>query len=811
MEEFGMSHSHKKGLKEQLKLLIDHAPGAMAMFDHNMRYIWASKRWIEDYKLQGVKLLHRSHYEVFPEMPENWKRAHKEGLLGKVLKVSEEPFVRLNGEVQWTRWEIHPWHKDDGKVGGIIIFTEDITERKKIEEERIKLQESWRERLQKLNFELEYRVQERTKELELQNTIIKHATEGICLVEPVTGRILFANPRFAKMFGYDEGELEGNSVTILNYDDRYHTGDNRAEKILTSIDEKGEVTYEVKNIKKDGTVFWCRANATIYFHPKFGKVFLAVHEDITEQKKIQNKLIESENQYRTIIENAYDSIVTCDIKGTIIRVNKQLMTKFGYSSEELIGQPVEILMPQRFRNRHINYVNDFMRNPQSRGMGVNKNLFARKKNGSEFPVDIALSPVQTNEGFKVTAFIRDITERKILQDQQAFLLKTASLLSETLGLEERIQIMLKLLVPDLADSALISLHDDLDIKLDYSHFSYGQSHMELIELLKKIPENKWNRGSSFIWNKENETPRESDLFMLNSSVFSSVVILPISLNLEKIGFLVLGSLGKRNFSQKNSNFMKILVERFAYAIQNAKLYLKSLRAIKGRERILSIVSHDLKNPLTVIDLSLSLISKNRSESFHLETQLNRINRASQQMKGLIDDLLDFGKMESGNFSVRKNKSSLLELVSQSVESINDLAQEKKLTVHSHLPPDDIEIYCDKDRVLQVLWNLVGNALKFTPIGGILTLSVKILRDQVEFVVSDMGPGINSSEAKKIFESFWQAKETSNLGTGLGLSIAKNIVESHGGKIWVISKKGECSHFHFTLPRLIPDFLGINPQ
>ncbi len=810
MEKFGINRSSQKGLEEQLKLLIDHSPGAMAMFDHDMRYIWANKRWIEDYKLHGVELLNKSHYEVFPEIPENWKRAHLEGLSGKVLKVSEDPFVRLNGEVQWMRWEVHPWHKDDGEVGGIIIFTEDITQRKRNEEQRIKFEESWRKRLEKLNLELEYRVQERTKELDLQNTIIKHATEGICLVEPVTGRILFANPRFAKMFGYDEGELEGNSVTILNYDDRYNTGDNKAENILTSIDEKGEVTYEVKNIKKNGTVFWCRANATIYFHPKFGKVFLAVQEDITEQKIIQSKLLESENQYRTIIENAYDSIVSCDAKGTIIRVNKQLMAKFGYSGEELIGQPVEILMPQRFRNRHINYVNDFMRNPQSREMGINKNLFARNKDGSEFPVDIALSPTQTNEGLKVTAFIRDITERKILQNQQEFLLKTASLLSETIGLEERIYIILELLVPNLADSALIILHDDLEIKFDHPHFSFGQSHLELIELTKHILGNKWNRNSSFICNKENEMPYESNLFMLNSSVFSSLLILPISLNFEEIGVLALGSLGKRDFSQKESNFMKILVERFAYAIQNAKLYLKSQRAIKGRERILSIVSHDLKNPLSVIDLSLSLMSKNLSESSHIQTQLKRINRASQQIKALIDDLLDFGKMESGNFSVRKHKSSLLELVSQSLEGINERAKEKKLTVHSHLPPDDFEIYCDKDRLLQVLWNLLGNAVKFTPIGGSLTLSVKLLRDQIEFVVSDTGPGIDSTEAKKIFETFWQAKETSTLGTGLGLSIAKNIVESHGGKIWVISKKGEGSHFHFTLPRLITDSLGINP-
>ncbi|MBV5333298.1 PAS domain S-box protein, partial [bacterium] len=144
--------------EQRLKLLIDHAPAALAMFDREMRYVAVSQRWLQDYGLQGRDLAGLSHYEVFPEIPENWKFLHQRGLAGEVLRADNDRFVRANGDVQWLRWEIRPWPSADGGVGGVVVFSEDITSRKRAEDE-----------VRALNADLEQRVIERTAELSNAN------------------------------------------------------------------------------------------------------------------------------------------------------------------------------------------------------------------------------------------------------------------------------------------------------------------------------------------------------------------------------------------------------------------------------------------------------------------------------------------------------------------------------------------------------------------------------------------------------------------------------------------------------------------
>jgi PAS domain S-box-containing protein len=116
-----------------LKLFVHHAPAAIAMFDRDMRYIVASQRFLDDYRIGG-DIVGRTHYEVFPEIPERWRLLHQRALAGEVLRAQEDPFPRADGRLDWVRWEIRPWHGEDGQIGGIMLFTEDITERKRAEE-----------------------------------------------------------------------------------------------------------------------------------------------------------------------------------------------------------------------------------------------------------------------------------------------------------------------------------------------------------------------------------------------------------------------------------------------------------------------------------------------------------------------------------------------------------------------------------------------------------------------------------------------------------------------------------------------------
>ena len=219
-------------------------------------------------------------------------------------------------------------------------------------------------------------------------------------------------------------------------------------------------------------------------------------------------------------------------------------------------------------------------------------------------------------------------------------------------------------------------------------------------------------------------------------------------------------------------------------------------ATRARDEVLATVSHDLKNPLGTIYTSASLLLEMPLPPDAQRRQIEIIRRTAGRMDRLIMDLLDVSRMEAGRFSVDPTPESLRSIIAESRELLDPIANAKTISLHTDLPDVDTTVHADRDRVIQVMSNLIGNAVKFTPEGGSITVVAQPEEGMVRISVIDTGVGIADENQNRIFDRFWHAGQGG--GSGLGLAIAQGIVRAHNGRIWVESGQ-EGTRFHFTLP------------
>jgi signal transduction histidine kinase len=234
--------------------------------------------------------------------------------------------------------------------------------------------------------------------------------------------------------------------------------------------------------------------------------------------------------------------------------------------------------------------------------------------------------------------------------------------------------------------------------------------------------------------------------------------------------------------------------------EEREAHLLAEEAARAREEILSVVSHDLRNPLGTIMMGASTLLNvdvgDRTQ--RVRTTSERIHRQAVRMARLIEDLVDFAGMQSGRLSLHRELHHPDRILATAAEILGPLAQERGIVFESELVPGVSTLSCDAERVVQVLSNLVTNAIKVTRKGGAIAIGALMIADETVFYVRDSGPGIPADELPYLFERHWRGKQSTHRGVGLGLSIARGIVDAHEGRIWAESREGRGTTIYFAL-------------
>lgn len=279
---------------------------------------------------------------------------------------------------------------------------------------------------------------------------------------------------------------------------------------------------------------------------------------------------------------------------------------------------------------------------------------------------------------------------------------------------------------------------------------------------------------------------------------AAVLSAPLAARTRNFGVISVATRSvERAYTTRDLSLLEELAARSALLLDNVRLYEQAQKAIATRENMLAIVSHDLKDPLNSMVMGCELLHASTSDPA-TQRRIEVMRRSAQRMDHLIHDLLDLASLDRGEFSVERLPCKVDQLVDDVFESFAPLALEREIDLRRDVQAG-LHLPCDRDRIHQVLSNLLSNALKFTPKGGQVSLAVRPRAGQIAFSVTDSGPGIGAEQLPYVFDRFWKANKSGRVGTGLGLSIAKGIVEAHGGTISVASADGNGSRFEFVLP------------